>query len=97
MINHANWAGLRAAEHEGGGLAGLQQVRAAAGRVRDLCGLRDADPVGSGLPGATAVRSVTRPARSRSRPSTSIDDAIKIIANDTTNELGAGREVETIK
>ena len=46
--------GLRPAGHEGRGIRSVQQVRAPAGRVRDLCLVRVADPVRPGLPGVRA-------------------------------------------
>ena len=94
MIDHANWAGFLPPSSKAAGAASFANFAPPQGDFRNYASFATPIPSDPGFPvyGRAVDDATGKIAQS---PSTSIDDAIKIIKNDTVNELGSSK-VETL-
>jgi multiple sugar transport system substrate-binding protein len=95
MIDHANWAGFLPPSSKAAAAASFGNFAPPQGQFRNYASFATPIPTDPGFPvyGRGVDDATGKLAQS---PSTSIDDAIKIIENDVTNELGSDK-VETLK
>jgi multiple sugar transport system substrate-binding protein len=95
MIDHANWAGFLPPSSKAAGAASFANFAPPQGEFRNYASFATPIPSDPGFPVyGRAINDAT--GKLAQSPSTSIDDAIKIIKNDTVNQLGSNK-VETLK
>jgi multiple sugar transport system substrate-binding protein len=95
MIDHANWAGFLPPSSKAASAASFANFAPPQGEFRNYASFATPIPSDPGFPVyGRAINDAT--GKLAQSPSTSIDDAIKIIKNDTVNQLGSNT-VETLK
>ena len=94
MIDHANWAGFLPPSSKAAASAAFANFAPPQGQFRNYASFASPIPSDPGFPvyGRGVDHATGKLAQS---PSTSIDDAIKIIKNDVVNQLGSNK-VETL-
>ena len=94
MIDHANWAGFLPPSSKAAASAAFAKFAPPQGQFRNYASFASPIPSDPGFPvyGRGVDHATGKLAQS---PSTSIDDAIKIIKNDVVNQLGSNK-VETL-